>query len=46
MNPLSSLNCCLSRRHFLGSGAMGVGGFGLATLLGRDGLLASEKRLR
>ena len=33
---------CLSRRHVLGSGALGLGGFGLAHLLGRDGLLAAD----
>jgi hypothetical protein len=42
MSLFSPQNCCLGRRHFLGSGAMGLGAFGLAQLLGRDGLLAAD----
>lgn len=33
--------CCTSRRHFLGSGMMNLGGLGLAWLLKQDGLLAA-----
>lgn len=35
-------SCCQNRRHFLGSGAFGLGAFGLAHLLDHDGLLAAE----
>ncbi len=40
---MSSLftNSCLGRRHFLGSGMMGLGAFGLASILGREGLLGA-----
>src|SRR3954464_3498959 len=39
MSPFQ--NSCLGRRHFLGSSAMSLGAFGLAHLLGREGLLAA-----
>src|SRR5205809_893561 len=35
---------CLSRRHLLTRGAFGLGGFGLAWLLQRDGLLAAPEK--
>jgi hypothetical protein len=35
-------HCCPSRRHVLGTGALGLGGLGLAHLLARDGLLAAD----
>ena len=34
---------CPSRRHFLATGAMGIGGIALATLLRDEGLLAQDK---
>src|SRR6185295_4916178 len=40
MDPRDILN--LTRRDFLVSTARGIGGVALATLLGRDGLLAGE----
>src|SRR4051812_3619876 len=35
---------CLTRRHFLASQTMGIGGLALAWLLNRDGLLAEPTR--
>ncbi len=35
---------CASRRHFLGSGLMGLGSVALATLLQQDGLLAAPEK--
>ena len=45
MNPLTSsvaAHTCLSRRHFLGTGAMSLGSLGLAWLLNQDGALAAD----
>jgi hypothetical protein len=38
------MNHCFSRRHFLATQTMGIGGVALAWLLNRDGLLANPTR--
>ena len=44
MNPLVEHHRHLTRREFFGRAATGIGGTALASLLGRQGLLANEAR--
>src|SRR5262245_55164207 len=44
MSPSGTMNSCFTRRHFLATQAMGIGGVALTWLLNRDGLLANPTR--
>jgi hypothetical protein len=46
MHPLNEHQLLLSRRHFFGRSATGIGVAALASLLRADGLLADEPRVR
>ncbi|MFT4639080.1 MAG: hypothetical protein ACI8T1_002404 [Verrucomicrobiales bacterium] len=41
-SPVQERQLAINRRHFFGRGATGIGGAALASLLGRDGLLAAQ----